>query len=591
MSSKKNASLDLYYKRRDRCRITFPCPRCNQIMSSKQYASHCKSCLNLDPAIQCIWCQGKQSWRKFTKCKNVNHLLGCWKQFITPYSEPPNFQVSTSQVAFENFVIDDSEPMCPERSLFGRSIIPNLSTLAYKHIFLMDLDIPSLPFQDEGISKAVGCIQKFLKLHKKYEFFHCMVRAVAFPSFLRAMEADQGLSCTLPFSCWCDGGKEREPLHRQHRHMIIVSPEQGRFDREVWRKISIPRKDRPFKNFKCIRKKPIESAMHLVNTMGYLSKRESRCNGTFGKNRRVKENLNHFWILTPLPKNFRLPVVLQWDGGIMKLITQEYRNLKPEILAQAPLQKNNGQWQIAVKNLPGIQLYLVLLVSKEFKPTTRGPTNHLLHLNRGQKLYFEKDDSLKTLDAQTWGRIQAKMGNLFYSVVGDELWTPSPFQQTCLTVFENKMDEIDQLKGTLQKKDEEIEKEAFKEKDLVMAEQQEAFKQKCLEYEAKIVFLRKEMFEKERNLQETLKQKDEEIDRLKGLIGEKERLNQFLREEFLKANSKHESSKEEIQSSEERENGQLKKKIEKLVDEIIQLKKPRVCHQCQENVVKSLKRN
>lgn len=428
----KDTSLNSYYKKLKRCSITFPCSSCNEIMSSIQYAKHCKTCLNLDRVLECIWCQGKVSWKKFTKYKNVNHLMSCWKQFINSHV------FKTFQ---QDFIMDDLEVFCPAKHMFGFSKIPNLPPGAYEHLFPINLDPVSLTFQHEGINLAVACMHQYLKYHQSFDFFHCMVRAIAFPSFVQAMANDRGQSTIFPFSCWCNGGNEKEDSYRQHRHMIIMSHTKGRFHRDVWKNINRS-------NFKCILKKPIKSAMHLLNTMAYVSQRESQCNGTFNEKTET-EKLNHFWILTALPKNFQIYVALQWDGGIMDLIHEKYQNLPPF----EHLQFINGHYNIFIKDLPGIQLNRVLLVSKEFKPCSH-PTEYFLYLNQDKKLYFEKDNSLISLDVYEWGKLQANSGNLFYNVVGNELWTPRPFQQMCLHAIEKFRAENAQLKAILQEKDE-----------------------------------------------------------------------------------------------------------------------------------------
>lgn len=495
--------LNNYYKKRDKCKTTFPCPRCNKVMTSKQYKDHCESCLKLNPKLECIWCQGKTSWTKNTKCKNAQHFIDCWKRFITHQEElAQSAKASTSQFFTENVIVDDLEHYCSAQQLFGHAKLADILPQAYEPIFPMELDAVSLPFQDKGMNLAIACIQKYLKLCQNYDFFHCMVKAAVFDQFYLAMENDQGQSRLLPFSCWCNGGKEMKPLHRHHRHMILVSPQKGRFHDEIWKKIKVPQRNRPFKSYRCLLKKQITSPMHLLNTMGYVSKRASQCNGTFDRNKqkKLKERLNHFWIMTALPKNFQLAVALQWKGGLMELVRQKYRHVKPDVLARAPIENKMGRFQIPIKDLPGMELNRVLPVSKEFKPTRQGPTEHMLHLNQDKKLYFEKDESLKNLDDDAWGKTQANLGNVFYGAVGKDLWTPKPFQQMCLHCIESYRVENVQLKELLSKKEAEMSK---KEMDHL----KEQLKQKI------------EMD----HLKETITQKEIEMARLKGILEEKNR--------------------------------------------------------------------
>lgn len=89
--------------------------------------------------------------------------------------------------------------------------------------------------------------------------------------------------------------------------------------------------------------------MHLVNAMGYVSQWKSTCDGSFGgkKKKGKVQKFNHFWILAPLPVEFKLPAILQWDGGVVHLIDQEYSREKPEFLARVPLSRDTGLWRIA----------------------------------------------------------------------------------------------------------------------------------------------------------------------------------------------------------------------------------------------------
>lgn len=203
--------------------------------------------------------------------------------------------------------------------MFGRSKLPDLPHLAYELFSLVHLDLLPLPFQNKGLNWAAGCIRKYSQLDKDWKCYHIMVRAVAIPSFLRALEEeDAGKSQFLPFSCWCDGGKYREARHRQHRHMLLFSP-VNHFVPNVWKRIKIARKDHPCKNFYCIRMRHIQSPMHLVNAMGYLSKRQSTCDSSFiKKGAKVPKKSNHFWIFKELPTNFRLytPAMGWWHHAI-----------------------------------------------------------------------------------------------------------------------------------------------------------------------------------------------------------------------------------------------------------------------------------
>lgn len=125
------------------------------------------------------------------------------KDFLHPVSEP----TFSWPPCHENSVLDDSKPMCKSGRLFGRSKLPDLSPQAYELFSQVHLDPLPLPLQDEGLNLAAGSVRKYLHLGKDFECLHIMVRAVAFSSFLRALEeGDAGQTQFLPFFCWCDGG-------------------------------------------------------------------------------------------------------------------------------------------------------------------------------------------------------------------------------------------------------------------------------------------------------------------------------------------------------------------------------------------------
>lgn len=85
----------------------------------------------------------------------------------------------------------------------------------------------------------------------------------------------------------------------------------------------------------------------------------------------------------------------------MKLIQQEYRFTKPQILAQSNIDRDEtGLWQIAFKHLSDMRFNRVLLVAKHFRAITGSghAMENYLHFTRALKLYFDIDDSRASLE-------------------------------------------------------------------------------------------------------------------------------------------------------------------------------------------------
>ena len=131
---------------------------------------------------------------------------------------------------------------------------------------------------DEDYEHLVAAyVREYLKNRNTHDWFHIKLKAVCFESFLRVIRADGGKTALLPFSCWCDGGRQYEvEQYTQHRHMIAVAPKSGKhFVKNIWLKITT--NSRPKRKFPSKTLRKIESVDELIELFGSLSQRMSRC--------------------------------------------------------------------------------------------------------------------------------------------------------------------------------------------------------------------------------------------------------------------------------------------------------------------------
>lgn len=343
----------------------------------------------------------------------------------------------------------DSTPTCPEKDFFEHSMLTELPADAYQSIFEPTDDWwhepETLTFSVESLNLAATCLRKFLATRYTFDWFHLQVHAVAFSSFYRAMEEEKGTTVLLPFWCWCDGGSLPKARHRQHRHMIAVSP-KGHFLDHVFKKVTIASHDQPFTRYKSIHCLYIKSPQHLINTIGYVSQRNSKCQTSA----HVQTNLNHFYINKSLPKMSKWVLACLWKKGLEKLLYEKYRLVHPFKLA-AYAQRIDNTWKISLKYLPFLPRNLVFPVSPEFFPTNQ-VTPYYLHLGANQKLYFEKRElQLKGLE---WGREQARLGNCFCRAIENEWWTLSEDQARFLDIqpFQRRIEQLEQENAYLKTK-------------------------------------------------------------------------------------------------------------------------------------------
>ena len=409
-------NLNYYYMVLKRCPQKIVCPHCKVSMLPKLFEKHYLFQHNINGKIHCVWCR-RLSWVSGEKKNHVNHLVYCFKDFLklTPLKEIDNIK-SYRLLSMEHKHI--------EKDFYGHVLAnPDLAASQFDCICPLDVDpLPTVHFPDKNLNLAASYLQKYLETRNTHDWMHIMVKAVAFETFVRAMGEDGGNSQMLEFSCWCDGGHYERAEHRQHRHMIVVSHPKNHFQLNVWPKITPENK--PVPNFPCKGLKHIKNALYLVNTMGYLSKRRSRCIFSFKERKKNPYRNHHFYLYKTLPKTFRLHLVQFWDGGIYELLCEEkFKNVSMARLAQGNLTKINGRWNQKIKYFYGHESGLVLNVSKGFVPVAE-ITPAYFYLVGGEKLYLKFSQENETLDNETWIRKQVMGGNCFYDIIEENVWTP-----------------------------------------------------------------------------------------------------------------------------------------------------------------------
>ena len=319
--------LNYYHKTLHRSTRLFHCPCCNILVLPKHFENHCFSKHDINIKICCVWCREK-TWPIGKKRENANHLISCYRKFLISTrltKETIHYRLLSLKHAY------------PEKDFFDPDLLLAFSSNSTIHLasaWPLEVDPPPITFPDENLNLAISYVRKYLETQDTHDWFHVMIKMVAFESFARAMDEDGGSSRTLEFSCWCNGGTYEQARHRQHRHMIVVSHPKGHFEECVWPKVKISKENKPFPRFACKDLKRFESPMHFVNTLGYVSHRESSCD-----TKNSARPLNHFYIYKTLPKDFLLPLVLQWDNGIYELLYQtNFKNVSIMRVVEHPLE-------------------------------------------------------------------------------------------------------------------------------------------------------------------------------------------------------------------------------------------------------------
>ena len=155
---------------------------------------------------------------------------------------------------------------------------------------------------------ALSYTETYLQTKDTHAWYHVMVRLAAFPSFIRALRNSSAK--VLRFSCWCNGGIYEAERHRHHRHLILTLPKES-FE-VFWKEVTLEDPDdKPSRRFPCKMEKPIQSPLHFVNTLGYLSHRKSRCQFSFREEEREQGDLfyHHFYTFQSLPLDYKLILV------------------------------------------------------------------------------------------------------------------------------------------------------------------------------------------------------------------------------------------------------------------------------------------
>ena len=361
--------------------ITFNCPHCFHSISAKNFENHCSSIHKLDIARLCVWCFGYEN--------RSNHpILKCFESFLQSLETHP-----TQKVQLPN-------RMDLNNDVTNENVDDNLPRDA---VWEVKLDISGITYLCERLNLAVACFQWFVKVRYETDWYHIIVEGSRYPSFVKAMNNEEGKMRTLPFSCICKVN-DRGSLHK---HFILVVL-KGSFRKDVW---------------KMIQKQKVQTPLDLLRAMGLLSRGKPLCNG------------HTVFTANPLPPLYSLVLAVQWDGGLMEVLHETYNAIDPTLLLPGAC-SFNGLWGIKIHDLPGITSHLSLPVSEDFHPTVH-PTDYFVYLTRGRKLFFER--VLSGVNMHTKNR------NIFFDAIGDEIYYPTPFQQKCIQILRPLTERIAEL--------------------------------------------------------------------------------------------------------------------------------------------------
>lgn len=399
--------LKSYRKELHEQNILIHCPRCPQVISPHNYERHCTSYHSFNATLGCVWCQ-KKFWKKNEKHLHVAHLMICFNFFIKAQRSSLQQDSTSSNLKMLNL-----EHPYPANTFFE---FQYLAARAHEPIWPLPIDPSLLLFQDDDLNLAAAYVQKYLTLRYHYDWFHAIVPSEMFDIFVDALNADQGISRTLLFSCWCKADAETQMIHR---HFIVVSP-QEHYKHHIWPKVTLPYLDR------------ILSPFQLVTLLGKLSTRNMICEAPTDIEGKNLVQMHPFYFYRTLPDEFQLPLVLFWKRGLKELLYDTYFKYAPPSIHSFHLIQ--GQWKQKLKDISGYARDFVLPVSKGFMASLE-PTPCFLHLLNENKLYFKFCPKNIELDHQTWLQQQAAGGNCFYNVVENAIYTPNPTYQAFLFAF------------------------------------------------------------------------------------------------------------------------------------------------------------
>lgn len=420
------APLLNYFKLLKKNTVPFHCPHCHDLLLAEFFEHHCLMQHALNSDVSCVWCFGYTFWPEGDKDRHVDHLLACYSMFLQSQTHSPTVIPQP-----ETPTVFDLELMCEEKQFDYHLPLPDLP----EHpVWELQPQLKGIPFQCPRLNLAVACMQLYLDTQHDSAWHHVMVRAPAFLSFVRALDADGGKTHTLPFSCFCDGGG------MAHRHFILKTTPKRSFLTHTWKKIKCSHKTSN------IKKQPIASPMELVALLSSVSQRQSQCDftvQTMDPGLEPVGELTHYYIAKSLPAFSKILLTLQWDGGILELVQRLYATIEPQVLAPVAL-SFNGLVAIHIRDLPGILKNWVLPVSKHFQPTVNR-TEFYIHLFQNEKIFFEPCDK-PILD---WENGQAEKGNVFYEAIGNALYYPTPYQQKSIRLLKPLVDNLMTLQNTV----------------------------------------------------------------------------------------------------------------------------------------------
>lgn len=376
-------NLHRYRNLVNRCLKPLRCQFCSRKFSARELENHLFGDHRYRfPSINsCPWCAGNRSWRRAgQKNRHARHLTDCFKRYRKHFEwtgpEPP---------------------ICEAREMYGRSTVL-LHPRAYESAFLPP---PYDPSRDTSLAwwrlkedqqfiesddLGIAYVRKFIQFEgSAVGWFHLIVRACALGEFFERFEeyvdpADDSRrhrAFLLEFSCWCDGGERYDdPVHRHHRHMIVVARNGKEFYDQCWKKVVVVG-GLPVDNYRYKLCYKIRSWKHLKNTLFCVSSRTSSCD--FGdvseeENEGTPRSSNHFYVFRPVTPRFKLRAALALDGveGIREMITS-LEGQRPVTSFARKCSRGTGRWRVKIGDVidPRIERFLYQPNGMYFEKSTR----------------------------------------------------------------------------------------------------------------------------------------------------------------------------------------------------------------------------
>lgn len=483
---------------------------------------------DIDKKTHCPWCREKFKGEPGMHLHS-QHLADCfWKYYpekskkIIPTVRPQineSLPQKRQKIAEDEDIIEavpsflankcceSFDSLKEKRQFLGRTKIPRVSEYFYKSFahrqFWNESWFQTNPTSDlPKFTEACGLgtdapllIDKFQKLGESVKWYHLCVNADAFESFYQSVSMERGKVGLLPFWCLCDGTSNRGKRRRRnvhHKHCILVSSDNGRPFQRLWKRVKSKGVGA------CKRMKLIKNLHHFTNTLNYVGRTRSKCQG-------LEKDLGilgqrHYFINRPFPQHARLFLRMCYPGGVERYLVERHTKeyvYKYKTLKLIRDRNRQWKWSVLVKEL-----------------TNNEPRFCTVPILQG-KLWSLKDCIDDTFDL----KVLNSMEHLYHQLpkcqqrCGDEVSACREMEKKALK------SDMENEKKVLQARVESLSKSLGEEKDRVKDLQS---KNDCLQLRVNFAVEKEGMFrEKEelfRVIEKVLREKEELWRMIKGIL-------------------------------------------------------------------------